>query len=162
MPEAASAPATTPRAVASRSGELLKPLLGILAFAALGGSGSALLHPAAPSFSQAVHDAGALELRAARAVDGALWIDAREAAEFDAGHLEGAVLLNETDWDGLLPKFLERWSPGMPVIVYCGSDACPAARMVRARLLRELGLQPDEVSFLKGGLQAWPDATLVR
>jgi rhodanese-related sulfurtransferase len=132
-------------------------LVLIVGLACVGGALSARFHPHAPSFSEAVHDEGGLSLVEARSLRGAHWIDAREIRDFERGHVPGAILLNETRWEVLLPGFLEVWDPDKPIVVYCGNDACPAARNVRARLIRELGLDRARVFFLKGGLESWPD-----
>jgi rhodanese-related sulfurtransferase len=127
----------------------------MLALVAVAGGVSAGLHPGAPSFSATRYDAGAVDAREAVTWTDALWVDAREEHEYAAGRIGEAVLLNETRWDELLAGFLDRWTPGARVIVYCGSDACPAARKVRARLMRELALFETEVFFLEGGLERW-------
>jgi rhodanese-related sulfurtransferase len=134
----------------------------VLAVSVPAGIATALLHPKAPAFSEAKMDAGAIVGAEAVRLEGALWLDARERSEFEAGRIPGSLLMNETEWDALLPGLLERWVPGMPLVVYCGSDACPAARRVRARLIRDLGLAEAEVFFLKGGLEQWNGAELER
>ena len=48
-----------------------------------------------------------------------LWVDAREAPAYAKEHIPGAVLLNETEWERLLPEFLQAWQPGRRVVVYC-------------------------------------------
>lgn len=75
------------------------------------------------------------------------WVDARTRAEFDAGHVSGAILLNEDTWDSLLPEFLAQWQPGQPVVVYC-SASCESSRRVALRL-RLAGV--DDVHVLEGG-----------
>jgi rhodanese-related sulfurtransferase len=135
---------------------------GILALSLPAGVATAWLHPKAPAFSAAKMDVGAVAADGARLLAGALWLDARERHEFVAGRIPGALLMNETEWDALLPGFLEKWTPGTPLVVYCGSDACPAARRVRARLIRDLGLLETEVFFLKGGLEQWNGDALER
>lgn len=123
----------------------------VLVLAAFGcAAGTAWLHPRAPEL--AWREPGVVAAAEARALRGALWVDAREAREFAAGTLPGAVLLNETSWSELAPGFLAAWSPDRPVVVFCGSDACPAARRVRERLLREFGI---ESRVLEGGLAGW-------
>lgn len=82
-----------------------------------------------------------------------LWIDAREAAAYHHQHIPGAVLLNEGNWEELLPGFLEVWQPGAKVVVYCDSQACDASQSVALRLQRELNL--SEITVLKGGWASW-------
>src|SRR3972149_741050 len=78
-----------------------------------------------------------------------LWVDAREAQAYTKAHIPGAVLLNESEWERLLPGFLEAWQPGTKVIVYCDTQACNASEEVALRLRRELNLK--DIFVLKGG-----------
>jgi len=81
-----------------------------------------------------------------------LWIDVRSAAEFDQAHIPGALLLNEEQWDSLLPKVLEQWEPGQPSVIYCRSQGCQESQEVAERL-REMQLGP--VFVLNGGWETW-------
>jgi rhodanese-related sulfurtransferase len=85
--------------------------------------------------------------------DRVLWVDARPRREFDAGHIDGAVLLNEDEWNELIPRFLDEWDPDVPVVVYCGGGGCQASKAVAARLRNKL--QMENIHVLKGGLKAW-------
>ena len=78
------------------------------------------------------------------------WVDARPQVEFSADHLPGAILLNEDNWDSLLPGFLAQWQPGQTVVVYCGAG-CDSSRRVALRL--RLAGVPD-VRVLDGGWDA--------
>ena len=80
-----------------------------------------------------------------------LWIDARSKEDYNAGHINGAVLLNEQGWDGMVPKVFETWKPDRPIIVYCGAG-CEESIKVALRL-RDLGLEP--VYYLRGGYETW-------
>lgn len=80
------------------------------------------------------------------------WIDARSAAEYEAGHAPDALLLNEDNWVEALPELLRRWRPPRPIVVYCSSRECGSSREI-ARRLREAGLRP--VHVLAGGWDAW-------
>lgn len=81
------------------------------------------------------------------------WVDARPRAKFDAGHAPGAVLLNEDEWNALVPAFLDAWDPERPIVVYCDGGACDASHAVAKRLREELQLA--NVWILKGGWDAW-------
>jgi rhodanese-related sulfurtransferase len=83
----------------------------------------------------------------------ALFVDARSQKRFDAGHIQGAVLLNDEEWETLLPKFLDAWDPDKKTVVYCDGGGCDAAQSVAERMRRELQLQ--NVYVLKGGWPAW-------
>lgn len=83
-----------------------------------------------------------------------LWVDARPRDKFEAGHIEGAMLLNEDEWSKLVPAFLDAWDPDRPVVVYCDGGSCEASHAVAKRLREELKI--GDVHVLKGGLTAWP------
>lgn len=82
-----------------------------------------------------------------------LFVDARPQARYDAGHIPGAVLLNEENWDDLFPAFSDAWDPDKTVVVYCDGGACEASQHVATRL-RE-ALQVKNVFVLKGGWPEW-------
>jgi rhodanese-related sulfurtransferase len=83
-----------------------------------------------------------------------LWIDARSREDYDAGHIGGAVPLNEQEWDCMLAGVFEVWKPDRPIIVYC-SAGCDESERVAFRL-RDLGMEP--VYFLSGGYEAWKES----
>lgn len=96
------------------------------------------------------------EIRAATARmwgDQVLWVDARPRARYDSGHIEGAVLLNEDEWDTLVPGFLDVWEPEKAVVVYCDGGGCEASHEVASRLRRDFSI--ETVYVLKGGYPAW-------
>ncbi len=82
------------------------------------------------------------------------WVDARPRAKFEQGHAPDAVLLNEDEWNALIPAFLDAWEPDRPIVVYCDVGACDASHAVAKRLREELQL--DNVWVLKGGWESWP------
>ncbi len=127
---------------------------------------TAWLHPRSPAWPSAASQPGEVTLAELRRAQGAdayenvLWVDARQAGAFAAGHIPGAINLNEDDWEGLLPGFVERWDGMQSVVVYCDSSLCDASRAVAARLKRELAIGADApgspaVLTLKGGWDAW-------
>jgi len=67
--------------------------------------------------------------------------------------LPDSVLLNEDEWNALIPDFLNQWEPDKRIVVYCGGGGCQASKAVAARLRTELQL--ENVHVLKGGLKAW-------
>ncbi|MDH4452346.1 MAG: rhodanese-like domain-containing protein [Verrucomicrobiota bacterium] len=82
-----------------------------------------------------------------------LWIDARIQEQFDAGHVPGALLLNEQKFDEHLFGHLDALQANTkPIIIYCSAAKCEASRHVLERLKQTL---PVENAFvLKGGWQA--------
>ncbi|MBD5780146.1 rhodanese-like domain-containing protein [Pelagicoccus sp. NFK12] len=131
--------------------------LAILALAVVLGAVSYL---ARPELLPANASAYEIDLVAARSLDGALWIDARTDADFEAAHLQGAMLLNEENWDAGFVPLLERWLPGMPIVVYCSSQSCLRSHHVAERLREELGA--DEIYALRGGWEALLEAGVAK
>lgn len=109
---------------------------------------SAWLHPRAPAWKAAA-EAGTLTWNEANALHNALWIDARTADEFTRGHVGNALSLPAADWDAHIEAVLREWSPGRPVVVYCGGGGCRASHAVAQRLRDELGL--SDIHVLAGG-----------
>ncbi|MDD3180999.1 MAG: rhodanese-like domain-containing protein [Opitutaceae bacterium] len=86
-----------------------------------------------------------------------LWVDARSPTAYAGAHLPGAVLLNEDQWNTLLPAFLERWQPGCLIVVYCDVRNGPNSMVVARRLQRELQIR--EIKILKEGRDEWLSET---
>lgn len=134
--------------------KVFRQILVLLVLAAIPATGAALLHPKRPSWNTETLAPGEILLQTALDEnDKVLWLDARPAADFQQSHIPGAMLLNEDDWDGLLPPVLKAWRSGKIVVVYCSSLQCQAGREVAKRLREEAKL-PD-VYVLKGGWEAW-------
>jgi molybdopterin/thiamine biosynthesis adenylyltransferase/rhodanese-related sulfurtransferase len=84
----------------------------------------------------------------AQGIDGAVWIDVREADEWQEGHLPGAVHIPR----GYLESRVEGVAPdkSTELIVYCASAARSA---FAAKTLQELGY--EHVHSLAGGFTDW-------
>jgi molybdopterin/thiamine biosynthesis adenylyltransferase/rhodanese-related sulfurtransferase len=89
-----------------------------------------------------------IDAKGAQDIDGAVWIDVREADEWQEGHLPGAVHIPR----GSLESRVEGVAPykETPVILYCASGARSA---FAAKTLHELGY--DTVYSLAGGFTDW-------
>jgi molybdopterin/thiamine biosynthesis adenylyltransferase/rhodanese-related sulfurtransferase len=89
-----------------------------------------------------------IDAGAAKALDGAVWIDVREADEWQEGHLPGAVHIPR----GFLESRVEGAAPdkNTQVVVYCASAARSA---FAAKTLQELGY--EHVHSLAGGFTDW-------
>ena len=134
----------------------------LLGLAAMAGALVWKFHPEAPELYLS-HDAISMgeitveEARARATAGPIVWLDARHAKEFQKGHVPGALLLNEYDWENLLiaafPSIIEA-PEGSPVIIYCDGQACAASRAVRDRL-RQTPLGDRELLILHGGWPAW-------
>lgn len=143
---------------------LLQSLL-LMALAAMAGALVYHFHPERPEL-YLTHETAApgeitvAEAKARAAAGPVLWLDARQEKEFQAGHIPGALLLNEYDWENLLiaafPAITEA-ADGTPVIIYCDGQQCAASRAVREKLqLTPLG--DRELLILRGGWLAWQAA----
>ena len=131
----------------------IQQALILCVLALLPAAGSALFHPKRPSWKP--EPLGQWEMMLtdiARWKDKPLWVDARSKTSFEKDHIPGAVLLNEDQWDELLPGVLTAWWPGQSIVVYCDDKLCDSSNAV-AKRLRETGLGP--VFVLKGGWEAW-------
>lgn len=124
---------------------------------ALGGLGSFVFHPDRPMLYLEDEPLEEGEVRLSRVLeewgaDGVVWIDARVREEFENGHVAGAVLLNEQEWQEVLFGGAAEVifdAADKPMIVYCGSYACQASKKVAERMMNEMGV--PEVYVLRGG-----------
>lgn len=137
----------------------------LLALASIAGVLVWKLHPSAPELylSREIVSMGeitAAEARTRGAAGPIVWLDARQEKQYLAGHIPGALLLNEYDWENLLiaafPAITEA-PEGTPVIIYCDGQACAASRTIRDRL-RQTPLGDRELLILHGGWPAWQTA----
>ncbi|MBX3394626.1 MAG: sulfurtransferase [Phycisphaerae bacterium] len=78
-------------------------------------------------------------------------IDVREAYEFEAGHLPGAIHLSK----GTIERDIEQTIPdlGAPIVLYCGGGYRSA---LVADNLKKMGY--TAVQSMDGGYRAWHDA----
>ena len=152
---------STPRpasATSSLRGRLRAALL-LLALPLVPALLTGWLHPRRPDWAALRAEARApapeqLELARLRADwPDALWIDARSAADYAAGHIPGALSLNEEDWERGFAAFIEKWDGARPLVVYCGGENCHASDSVARRLRHELGF--ENIRVLRGGWTAW-------
>jgi rhodanese-related sulfurtransferase len=86
------------------------------------------------------------------------WVDARSKAEFGKGHLDGAILIPESDADNQIavPEHMQQIGMagvnGQKLVVYCATDACGSSELV-AKKIRDTGFH-SEVYVLQGGWKA--------
>ena len=135
--------------------------VGLIVAISLAAAGlSAFLHPKRPPWYRV---ASVEELRwqivpesAVRlAKEGSvLWVDARSREKYEAGHLEGAILLNLGEWGDLMFQHMDALQSAMDesIVVYCDTGDCKKSLEVATRLRELLGLEP--VYVLKG---EWTD-----
>ena len=78
-----------------------------------------------------------------------LWVDTRTRTQFEAGHIPGAILLNDQEWEAQVPKLFALWTANKATVVYGDRSNQTAADSVAQRIRDELKL--ESVSTLKGG-----------
>jgi rhodanese-related sulfurtransferase len=133
---------------------LVRQILLLLGLAFLPAIGQAIYYRDVASWHQPPVDAGLVSVAQAKGWgDTVLWVDARPEEDFARGHIPGAMLLNEDEWDAQLRTFLTAWSPERKIVVYCSAQSCNASHAVAERLRNEAGLK--DVHVLEGGWEGW-------
>jgi rhodanese-related sulfurtransferase len=133
----------------------------IVLAAILAAAGTHVLHPKAPAWYRAEEPLREGEVTMALIREqwssDVLWVDARLRRDYEAGHVPGALLLNEQEADQLLFDHFEKLQDNKkPIVVYCGTEACQASQKMAAYLRERLpGM---EILVLKGGWDAWQKA----
>ena len=127
---------------------------GLILLLAVGLAGvTAAVHPKCPPFLTPPRDPNEVTLAQTKPwSENILWVDARSESEFSAEHIPDAVCLNFENWNEQFPKFLDRYSPGQRVVVYCSATSCQLSREIAAKL-KASGV--DGAYFLEGGWEAW-------
>jgi rhodanese-related sulfurtransferase len=85
----------------------------------------------------------------------ALFVDARDAGTFAAGHIAGAVSLPVGEFDARLPRFRTTAPAKRLFVVYCNGYDCRDSRELGIKLLRA-GYRA--VYVFDGGFPEWRDA----
>lgn len=135
--------------------------LVLLLLAGVAAGGAFYVHPRAPALYAVQEPLRDDEVTVAQILErwqgDVLWLDARPRDQFDQGHVPGAALLNEPQFDELMLAVLDTLQTNTkPVIIYCGGETCEASRKIREKLLQIVSL--DECYILKGGWPAWTAA----
>ena len=120
------------------------------------------LHPGAPSWYLVEAPLRSDEVNLAevdqRWQGQVVWLDARPRDQFEKGHIPGAHLLNEQEFDTLVfenMKLLQHLQvEPKPVVVYCSGQSCKASHAVRDRLVTS-SLVPENIYVLREGWPAW-------
>jgi rhodanese-related sulfurtransferase len=85
----------------------------------------------------------------------ALFLDAREPSEFDAGHIPGAMRMTRGDALGDPDRVKALGAPTRPIVTYCEGGACEAS-LELARVLVDAGYR--KVLVYAGGFPEWAGA----
>ena len=86
-----------------------------------------------------------------------LLLDARPVADYDRGHLPGALSLPQADLDTYYPQILPLLTAEQPLLVYCSGHECDESFLLSV-YLREQGF--TNLSLFVGGLLTWREAGL--
>jgi len=87
----------------------------------------------------------------------ALFVDARDAGTFAAGHIRGAVSIPVGYSDVRLPVFAASVPTATTLVVYCNGFGCRDSRDLGAKLLKA---GYSKVYVFEGGWPEWRDAGL--
>lgn len=87
--------------------------------------------------------------------DGALFIDARDPADYEAGHIPGAIRMTRDDVLADPARARALPARGRPIITYCEGGACEAS-LDLAKALVDVGYR--KVLVYAGGFPEWSAA----
>ena len=82
----------------------------------------------------------------------ALFVDARTKADYESGHIPGAVSLPVDQFDHRIESFLNRTPHDQPIIIYCSGRTCEDSHNL-ALLLTDSGF--SDVRVLIDGFPGW-------
>jgi rhodanese-related sulfurtransferase len=103
------------------------------------------------STGSSFNDISLEELKAGLATGAVLLVDVREADEYAAGHIAGAIFNPLSKFD---PSKLPVAGEGRQVVIYCRSGKRSVSAMEQARLLG----RRDANTHFGGGILAWLSA----
>ena len=132
-------------------------LLWALAFNALSSGGIPLLPVEQRSVIKGLKDVSLAEIRDYMEAKGALLIDARSPQDFAYGHILGAVNLPLECIKESYRGELRLLAAELPVITYCGGEACHSSVDLAIHLSQE-GCRDVRVFY--GGWDIWREAGL--
>jgi rhodanese-related sulfurtransferase len=87
--------------------------------------------------------------------EGAVLIDARTKAEYEEGHIPGAILIDYYELGRYMKEVLPILDPTRSTVVYCYGPDCEDAELL-ARELYMLGF--TDLSVFRGGFEEWVDS----
>jgi rhodanese-related sulfurtransferase len=87
---------------------------------------------------------------------GIMFLDARRKDEFEAGHVDGALLLSTEHFGrGTIPATIGVLDKTQPVVIYCGGGACDASKNL-VIMLQNFGF--TRFHIMTDGFPAWQAA----
>jgi rhodanese-related sulfurtransferase len=140
---------------------LLKQIAIVVVLAGVAAGLSFAFHPNRPALYMAeeLPEEGEITVKEAMelaAKEGVMWVDARRQAEFEKGHIPGAIPLNEYDWADQIVAAATALNENQDkmIVVYCDAQKCTASKTI-AEKVKEFYPDPDKIKVLRGGWPAW-------
>ena len=87
----------------------------------------------------------------------AIFADARSAADYAAGHIQGALSLPDQDFDSWVEKFIAATEPETAIITYCEGAQCVLSKSLAEKLI-DLGYV--NTRYLVDGWGRWKASQL--
>ena len=81
-----------------------------------------------------------------------IFVDARSAEDYEAGHIKGAVSLPVGQFEDKIAGFLEQYSPEISIVTYCSGRTCLDSHQLADNLL-EFGY--EKVNVFIDGFPGW-------
>ena len=70
-----------------------------------------------------------------QAEQSAIFVDARPAADYAAGHIQGALSLPDQEFDSWVEEFIAATEPETVIITYCEGSQCLLSKSLAERLI---------------------------
>lgn len=91
--------------------------------------------------------------------DGIVFIDARDAEEYRAGHIPGAYEFDPYHPEKYFPAVLPACQAAKQIVVYCNGGDCDDSETA-ALLLRDVGIPNQKLFVYGGGITEWTNNRL--
>ena len=88
-----------------------------------------------------------------------VFVDARDDAHFQEGHIPGAYQFDHYRMDEYLAEVLPMCEIAEQVVVYCTGGSCEDSEFAAIDLV-ELGVPSDKIAVYGGGISEWKDQSL--
>lgn len=141
-------------------GQALILLLGSMGFGLLGNAMSPRGLPLRPLPPNSLNEGEFLSLDGAKELwnnGTAIFLDAREPAEYSAGHIGNAFNLPASGFEAHFGEVARVLTPRSQIVVYCDGTECDLSHRVGERL-RQMGF--NNVRILSNGWTVWRKAGL--
>ena len=90
----------------------------------------------------------------------AVFVDARKRADYDAGHIPGAVYLSHYESSNLIDDLRPTLEQAFFIIVYCNGGQCEDSKSLAFDLISVYGFAHENVYVFEGGMEEWTQAGL--